>query len=66
MNQKGEKMECSNCRAKVSEKSNFCKKCGTKLHEKCNCWVKKQDNYYCGESSCPGFGLFRIEKLKVQ
>lgn len=58
-------MKCKKCGANVNDNSNFCKKCGTKLHKKCNCWVKKRDNYNCGKSSCPGYGLFKVEKLKT-
>lgn len=59
-------MTCPNCKSEIFDKDNFCAHCGKKLKDACNCWVKKQDNYNCGESSCPGYGLFRIEKLKAE
>lgn len=57
-------MQCLKCGAKNSEKSNFCTSCGTKLGKCCKCWVNKKDSYDCGKSNCPGYGLYRIEKLK--
>jgi len=56
-------MKCKKCEGVVSEEDNFCAACGTKLRKMCNCWIKK-DNYDCGESSCPGHGLYKLEKLK--
>ncbi len=55
--------KCPKCGKEADERNNFCKFCGTKLKEKCDCWVKK-GNYDCGECSCPGYKLFMIEKLK--
>lgn len=54
-------MKCKKCGREITETDNFCACCGTKLKEVCECWVKK-GNYTCGESNCPGYGLFRIEK----
>lgn len=55
-------MECPNCKTEVNEADNFCMHCGTKLKKACSCWVKNQNNYDCGENSCPGYALFGIEK----
>lgn len=57
---------CLKCGSEVAEIDNFCGHCGMKLKKTCNCWVKKKDNYDCGESSCPGYGLHHLEKTKVQ
>lgn len=57
-------MKCPMCNALVSEKDNFCQVCGAKISTTCHCWVKGKDNYKCGESSCPGYRLFEIEKSK--
>lgn len=57
-------MKCSKCEKENDSCCNFCVFCGTKLKSTCRCWVKKKDNYNCGESSCPGYGLFKIEKSK--
>jgi hypothetical protein len=60
-------VKCPNCsNEEIAENDNFCMICGTKLKETCKCWVTNKDNYNCGESSCPGYGLFRIEKLKAK
>lgn len=60
-------MKCKSCGKLVPETANFCGYCGEKIKEECvYCWVRKKDNYSCGESICPGYGLFRIEKLKAQ
>lgn len=56
-------MRCGVCDTQCEDNSNFCSKCGAKLKEICNCWLKK-GNYNCGEKNCPGYGLFRLEKLK--
>ena len=58
-------MGCMKCGNIVSETDNFCSECGTKLKKVCSyCWVKKKDNYSCGELSCPGYGLFALEKSR--
>lgn len=58
---------CPSCGRKVPPQANFCRYCGSKIRETCNyCWVRKMDNYNCGESSCPGYGLFRLEKHKAE
>lgn len=45
------------CGTKNSEGSNFCRSCGRKLKEVCDCWVKKGP-YRCGRDQCPGYRLF--------
>lgn len=57
--------KCPKCGHNACLTANFCTYCGAKIKKTCNCWVKK-DNYDCGESSCPGYGLYRIEKFKSQ
>ncbi|GAB6953897.1 hypothetical protein [Mediterraneibacter glycyrrhizinilyticus] len=58
-------MKCTKCgNEDIKEGDNFCIVCGEKLKRKCRCWVLKKDNYDCGESSCPGYGLYRILKPK--
>lgn len=60
-------MICPNCgNTEIAEENNFCIICGAKLRDACKCWVKKKDNYNCGESRCPGYGLFRIEKSRFK
>lgn len=59
-------MRCKKCNSEVKDTDNFCMHCGSKLRKLCNCWVNKKGNYNCGESSCPGYGLFRLEKIKDQ
>ena len=49
---------CPSCKAENRPCANFCKKCGAKLREVCNCWVKKEP-YNCGQSECPGHRLFQ-------
>ena len=58
--------KCPECNATVKETFNFCPKCGSKIETVCHrCWVKKQDSYSCGETNCPGYDLFKTEKIKV-
>ena len=57
-------MKCMVCGSENDEKANFCTYCGNKLEKSCNCWVKK-GSYYCGKDSCPGYELFKLEKLKT-
>lgn len=60
----GEYVKCPHCgNNRVIESDNFCGKCGRKLKDFCNCWIKK-DSYDCGEDSCPGYGLFALEKSR--
>ncbi|QJU14126.1 zinc-ribbon domain-containing protein [Blautia pseudococcoides] len=55
-------MKCPICgNENIEENDNFCKECGNKLKEECNCWLKK-DSYNCKESSCPGYGFYRKMK----
>lgn len=56
---------CKKCGAENANDNNFCEKCGEKLGSTCKCWVNQKDNYDCGESSCPGYGLWRISKHKM-
>lgn len=56
-------MKCPNCGVEVKENGNFCPHCGTKLRNECECWIKG-GKYNCGESKCPGYGLFKKEKLQ--
>lgn len=59
-------MKCRRCgNVDLKENDNFCKKCGNKLRETCDCWIKK-DSYNCNESSCPGYGLFSKMKLQIK
>lgn len=59
-------MKCPNCNnEQIQQGDNFCIICGAKLKKTCKCWVNKKDNYDCGESSCPGYGLFKNEKLRT-
>lgn len=59
-------MKCPICgNTQIKDDDNFCTECGTKVRNTCNCWIKK-DNYDCGESSCPGYGLFKIERLRSE
>jgi len=46
----------------LKENANFCPYCGAKLHESCQCWVKKHE-YNCGHDKCPGYNLFALEKV---
>lgn len=62
---KGSEVQCPSCGKRVSESANFCKYCGSKMRETCiYCWVKRMDNYNCGESSCPAYGLIMLERSK--
>lgn len=49
-------MKCKKCKRNNEKNSNFCKYCGEKLNEKCNCWIKKQP-YNCSYKKCPGYRL---------
>ena len=58
----GEMVKCPNCGNESNRnEANFCKVCGTKLGYICRCWLKNGDSYDCGESSCPGYGLFLLD-----
>lgn len=58
---------CSKCGKSIAETDNFCSECGAKLNERCrHCWIRKKDNYSCGELSCPGYGLFSLLKSKTK
>ena len=58
---KEKQMRCKECGHKNKEEANFCTYCRSKLRNKCNCWVKKKDNYSCGKSSCPGYAIVIAE-----
>lgn len=53
-------MRCKSCGAECGERANFCRKCGTKLREVCDCPIKKEP-YNCGQEKCPGYKLFVME-----
>ena len=55
-------MRSPKCLSETPE-DNFCGFCGTKLREKCECWVLKRHSYSCGEEKCPGYGLL-IKRAK--
>lgn len=57
-------MLCEKCGTNLVEDANFCISCGSKVRRTCKCWVLKKDNYDCGESSCPGYGLHRVRRIK--
>lgn len=52
-------VKCPNCDKEAREEDNFCTQCRSKLRSTCKCWVLKKDNYDCGESSCPGWDLYK-------
>lgn len=54
-------MTCKECSAENSDNANFCRMCGKKLREVCNCYIKKEP-YNCGQDQCPGYRLFLMEK----
>lgn len=59
-----ERLCCPSCRATDNTLSNFCKFCGIKLREVCNCWIKKKP-YDGGHEKCPSYRLFQEEKLQT-
>lgn len=54
-----EVVTCPHCGAMV-RRGNFCTRCGGKLVEVCDCWVKKKA-YNCGRAECPGIHLHQLE-----
>lgn len=54
-------LQCTYCGSENLEHANFCRKCGSKLKEVCNCWIKKEP-YNCGQVKCPGYRLFQAER----
>lgn len=58
-------MKCRKCGKSVKANDNFCQHCGAKLKAVCDCWIKK-GSYDCGKSNCPGYELFKEEKIKDQ
>lgn len=58
--------KCPECNATVKETFNFCPKVEVRSKQYAiGDWVKKQDSYSCGETNCPGYDLFKTEKIKV-
>ena len=51
---------CTICGAENGDAANFCKGCGEKLKDFCDCWVKKEP-YNCGQTLCPGYSLLLKE-----
>ncbi len=51
-------VKCKKCNFKNNKDGNFCVKCGAKLKEICNCWIKKE-LYNCGKEKCPSYGLYK-------
>ena len=49
-------VDCLQCHCKVPD-SNFCIKCGAKLHKYCKCVILHK-RYDCGLSKCQGKTLF--------
>lgn len=58
-------MKCPVCHAEVPEQANFCRNCGTKIREVCECWIKKEP-YNCGQEKCPGYRIFQKDKSEYQ
>ena len=54
---KMEETKCNKCGCK-NYNANFCERCGNKLKEVCNCWIKKEP-YNCGEKKCPSYRLYK-------
>lgn len=50
-------MKCLKCNYENIDNSNFCVKCGNKLKEKCNCWIK-EEQYNCEQEECPSYKLY--------
>lgn len=47
---------CPHCGYHAPVSANFCKSCGAKLNEVCNCpFLKKPHN--CGKQACPGYKI---------
>ena len=51
----GSRVICPHC-GRLVIRGNFCTRCGAKLVEVCDCWVKKS-SYDCGRDECPGAHL---------
>lgn len=53
---------CPRCGYRAPVTANFCKSCGSKLKEVCNCpWLNRPHN--CGKEVCPGFDVV-IEEMR--
>ena len=56
-----EEFLCEVCGAEREETANFCRNCGSKIQEVCNCpFLGKA--YNCGMQKCPGYGIRKIIK----
>lgn len=53
--------QCKGCGADNPKGANFCRKCGEKLRQLCDCYIKKEP-YNCGQDRCPGYRLFLMER----
>ena len=58
-------MQCRFCGAENDDAANFCRMCGKKQREICNCGIKKKP-YNCGQEKCPGYRLFLMEARKAR
>lgn len=58
-------MNCLKCGTPHPDAANFCRRCGAKLRQECNCWIKKRP-YNCGQNQCPGYRLFQMEGLRAK
>lgn len=55
---RGGPLQCKSCGFQNSEQANFCGKCGKKLREVCDCWIKKSPTT-AGRISAPVIGSLR-------
>ena len=57
--------KCKDCGTENPKSANFCKTCGGKLKEECDCpWLHQK--FHCGEEKCPGFRIFLILARRVK
>ena len=52
---------CPHCGQENPEFANFCRRCGVKLKDVCDCWIKKRP-YNCVQRRCPGYKIYLTEK----
>lgn len=60
-------MKCKSCGKEIGIEANFCKFCGVKQHDVCNCgFLNKQ--YNCGHEKCPGTKIYAeiLRKSKAE